>query len=1358
MQTESQIKQIFAAALEKTPGPEREGYLSAACQGEPGLRQQVESLLQAHEQAGDFLRPTIKLELPDIATERPGTRIGRYKLLERIGEGGFGVVYMAEQVEPVQRKVALKIIKAGMDTREVIARFEAERQALALMDHPNIARVLDGGATETGRPYFVMELVRGMAITDYCDQASLATTERLHLFVKVCHAVQHAHQKGIIHRDLKPSNVLVTLHDGEPVPKVIDFGVAKALGQKLTEKTLFTGFTQMVGTPAYMSPEQAALSGLDIDTRSDIYSLGVLLYELLTGVTPFDKETLAKAALDEICRMIRETEPPKPSTRLQTLGEKLTDVAKHRHTEPAALRRFVRGDLDWIVMKALEKDRVRRYETANALALDLDRHLSNQVVTARPPSTFYLLQKFARRNRASLATATAMALLLVLGAVVSTWQAVRATRSSREAERQAERAARLAEDERKQRARAEELAEEKRQQLYAARINLAQQIFEQGDLVRVVALLDSLRPASNQTDLRGFEWYHLWRLCHSEKLNLVGHAAPVRALAYSPDGSRLATAGHEHLIRVWNAASGREERTLEGHQGWISSLAFGSDGTLASGSADRTVKLWDSASGKTLFTFTGFKNEVTAVALAPQGGLLAAASGQIATGSGNPVTRYLVSGQGGEVKVWDTEKHEQVSAFQAQRDGILSLIFAPDGRTLATGSGDHTVKVWEARTGDEVKAVTLNGPVFALAYARDGRTLAAASWRPESKEATIELREVESWTTVRRITRVPTVTCIAFAPDGRTLASGGIDQTVKLWDVGTGLERASFKGHAHGIWALAFASDGQTLASGSWDRTVRIWDLNRSPSRAVFSPTCGYSVAFSPDGKCLACGGSDVMEVWDLTREQRLHQFSLGGRVGDISVVFSPDGETLAAAGTDRTLSILDAKTGERLRALRGHKDKIWSLAFAPDGRTMATGSGDSTVKLWDVVDGKELATLTGHSSTVRSLAFTPDGRTLVSGSFRELKFWNLETTNLLHTIEDVSPLVALSPDGRLLASGAETAQGGIRLRDFATRRELGRIVGHTDAIYHIAFSADGKTLATASWDGTAKLWRVPGGELLMTLPSNSGVVWATTFSRDGQSFAMSSGSGAIGGRVLVLRAATEREASEPDRSVPAVRSPKSGVFPMPRALLETSIAARPPNTAPHMMDLSDYYNGSLTKGWIPSSAYGSTAERNLGELPRGVVEFAGTKFDVRGLIQLAGRSLNVQLQASYPAEVNGIRVQQKCRRLHFLHGTGWRAGEGQQIGFYRIHCAGGTQHEVPILYGVNVRDWWHDLTSEEITPEAQVAWTGKNDAVRNSGTVLKLYKFTWTNPTPDSAVERIDFVSANTQSSPFLIAITAEP
>jgi serine/threonine protein kinase len=359
-------------------------------------------------------------------TEQPGDKLGRYKLLQQIGEGGCGVVYMAEQEEPVRRRVALKVIKLGMDTKSVVARFEAERQALAMMDHPNIARVLDAGATEAGRPFFVMELVRGVKITDYCDQNKLSTEDRLKLFDQVCRAIQHAHQKGIIHRDIKPSNILMTLHDGIPVPKVIDFGIAKATQGRLTDQTLFTAFEQFIGTPAYMSPEQAEMSGLDVDTRSDIYALGVLLYELLTGKTPFDTKELLASGLDKLRHAIREKEPERPSTRLRTmLQEDLTTTASRRKTDPPRLIHLVRGDLDWIVMKTLEKDRTRRYETANGLAMDIQRHLNNEPVLARPPSSFYRLQKLVRRNKVAVAALSAVCLAMCIGFGLSLYLFIR---------------------------------------------------------------------------------------------------------------------------------------------------------------------------------------------------------------------------------------------------------------------------------------------------------------------------------------------------------------------------------------------------------------------------------------------------------------------------------------------------------------------------------------------------------------------------------------------------------------------------------------------------------------------------------------------------------------------------------------------------------------------------------------------------------------------------------------------------------------------------------------------------------------------------------------------------------------------
>jgi len=423
---------IFKTAIQLDDRRERQAYVLEVCGDNRRLLADVETLLQYHD-SSSFLDapvfgPDVRWDGP-VVTEGPGAVIERYKLLEKIGEGGMAVVYMAEQTEPIRRKVALKIIKLGMDTRQVIARFEAERQALALMDHPSIAKVLDAGATETGRPYFVMELVTGVSITEYCDKNNLSTKDRLALFLQVCHAVQHAHQKGIIHRDIKPSNVMVTHHDGKPIPKVIDFGIAKATNQRLTEKTLFTRYAHLIGTPAYMSPEQAELSDLDVDTRSDIYSLGVLLYELLTGTTPFSEEELRQAGYIGMQRVIREQEPVRPSTKLSTLGETLTAVARCRNSTPDLLRKAVRGELDWIVMKALEKDRTRRYDSSSAFLADIKRYLDREPVLAGPPTTWYRVKKLLQRHLALVTVVVFVAATVVAGLGVSTALYLRAERA-----------------------------------------------------------------------------------------------------------------------------------------------------------------------------------------------------------------------------------------------------------------------------------------------------------------------------------------------------------------------------------------------------------------------------------------------------------------------------------------------------------------------------------------------------------------------------------------------------------------------------------------------------------------------------------------------------------------------------------------------------------------------------------------------------------------------------------------------------------------------------------------------------------------------------------------------------------------
>jgi len=433
---------IFHIARDLADTAKRSEYLQQACGADQGLHERVLGLLSAHEKEQTFLKSNVAFKstvtqapanVKSGSIAKPGEEIGRFKLLQQIGEGGFGVVFMAEQHKPIRRKVALKVIKPGMDTKGVVARFEAERQALAMMDHPNIAKVLDGGTTDSGRPYFVMELIKGVPITDYCDQNQLSTNERLELFITVCKAVQHAHQKGIIHRDLKPSNILVTLHDGTPVVKVIDFGVAKAVSQQLTDKTLYTAFGQMVGTPQYMSPEQAEISGLDIDTRSDVYSLGVILYELLTGSTPLETDRLRKAGYAEIQRLVKESEPQRPSTRLSTSGAKLTAIAKHRSVAPDRLSALIKGELDWVVMKALEKDRNRRYSTPVELADDVNRYLTQEPVEAYPPSRVYKMKKFVRRNKGLVLAASAFAVIMITATTISIWQRYEAVAARDEA-------------------------------------------------------------------------------------------------------------------------------------------------------------------------------------------------------------------------------------------------------------------------------------------------------------------------------------------------------------------------------------------------------------------------------------------------------------------------------------------------------------------------------------------------------------------------------------------------------------------------------------------------------------------------------------------------------------------------------------------------------------------------------------------------------------------------------------------------------------------------------------------------------------------------------------------------------------
>ncbi len=1126
---------LFVELLQIVDDEDRQARLAEIASSEPVLAKRLAELLEAHNRASQFLEEPAQFDdfekkttVPLVESEKPGQSIGPYKLLQKIGEGGMGIVYMAEQSVPVQRRVALKVIKAGMDSKRVIARFEAERQALALMDHPNIAKVLDAGTTDNGRPYFVMELVKGVPITTYCDERKLSIRERLELMVPVCQAIQHAHQKGIIHRDIKPSNVLVAQYDEKPVPKVIDFGVAKATSMKLTDKTMFTEFGQVIGTIEYMSPEQAQFNQLDIDTRSDIYSLGVMLYELTTGSTPLDGNTLRSAGIAEMMRMIREVDPPKPSHKLSTVAT-LPSIAATRNVEPSKLRGTVKGELDWIIMKALEKERVRRYATCADLSDDLQRFLNGDAVEAVPPSLQYKVMKSMRRNKGVTIAASLIAASIVASAIFSSIRYINERAARQDAERNREiasaraiEAQQAADEATRQRQEAELQREETRaqrdlaqQNLYFADMRLAAVDVEAGNLDRAEKNLIRHVPLNEESGFRGWEWYYLITKCRRFERELFGHTGFVSDVCWSPDGQLIASASYDNSVCIWQASDGKLLRIFDQGSTIKICLAWSHDSSkLAWGAAynDSAVQIWN-RDRNTIDVLYGDGGSVWTLDWDSTDHTLAV--GHIAEQVG--ATSSIV--------VWDVRNKEVLNRFTLENYGnIQSAVWDPDNTGIAIANTSKEGSVfWNIDSPPEKLGNALQVEPTALDYHPVESKLAIGTMSGECLVLDYENKVItHRWKAHER-----DITEVEWSPTGDQLLSASKDGRICLWRYADTDLLATFS--SIGATKVSYSPNGKYIATTGADKGIRIW-----PATPQANPTILQTEA--EETELAWTGDNEILYVLDM-------------RTNELEGYFTKDGFSSSEAKqlvdtSQRVVSFLynvDRSDHRFTNFDAMHKNFVapmaklkvpWTNNKCPASTTEIFGVISPNAKILAYRDGNRLRvrnlhthqTFVGPENYPRGISWSPDSEKIAAAGFgvpgtNGLDRWAAWVIILDATTGDVQTIpigsdrvqgtcVAFSNDGKHVAAGTELGLCEVWNLDNGQRIASDR--KHLLPVSDIKWSPDDQRIVSGSHDGQIQIWDSYTGKALLSVDPMNAAVREVEWSPDGRKLAASSANGTI--------------------------------------------------------------------------------------------------------------------------------------------------------------------------------------------------------------------------------------------------------